>query len=1657
MSGDNGFPPEIPADLYSPPDRIESDPPAEPDPPVSTRPAELPFDQLSWETFERLCLRVAAEGRDSRYAKLYGRRGQGQEGIDLYVRRSTGRYEVWQSKRYKEFTAKKIEQAVDTFCEGTWRKQSDTFVLCVAASLQDTKIQGEIERQARRLRKSNIEFQPLDAQGFSGRLRKHPEIIDDFFGRPWVAAFCGEDVARQLRERLPVEEAAELRKSLGALYRNYFEIWDSGANLPAGFRDESHRGLPLRERYIEPDLIESTRVINTQTGARPDGNDNTFRPKDSESDRRANAPPVPRTEIVEQRSPAFSWISRHERSILLGEAGSGKSTLLRVLALEILAEKPNNAIVQARWAGYLPIWLPFSFWTESIASAPESRQLKASLRRYLEELDAPERLWPLVERALRDRRLLLLVDGLDEWANEQAGRTALDLLRGFVDNNRVAAILTSRPLGYQRISGLDDRWRVTELAPLSRPQQQELTYRWFRHVGTTTAHPEGPHRDDRQHNRIAREQARGFIAELHQQMQLAILAGIPLLLWGLIALHLSQARLPRNRFAAYQKLTELLLHSHPAKRRAAALNRGGEPGLSPEAQDDALACLAFEALIHGEQAALEDDRAKTRLVDYMAEELGYSRQEGLRAGEAFLDIGSDATGLLIHRSSQHFGFMHRAFLEFLAAAYISRLNLDEQTKLIQWHGRDPRWRDAILATIFLTRRPTDTEALVQAIEEVREGPTSAFVRQRILTELACGPFQLPPRLAKRLAQDAFAEIETGTWMPQRRKLMALIVDGLESDRLRGTVQERIRHWFPDRYRYRSGIYEAMAHWPQSRETFECLWHGLHGTEGRNRRAAALALAEAYRGDTEVEERLKQLLCTPAEPELHAATLDALALGWPESEGLEQLVADARQSLDPSLRLVALRALVAARRQTDQDRDELLALALGGSGLPRERRDELADALVAGWPADAVIKDFCLDGLDAWTRRSREYHERVEHEVASRVLLCGYSSDPEMIERLAAVFEQKKYVSVALGHDAMQLLPQVYPNATPRLEAAIEAWIPTQQYNEHEVAYAVLAIRTDKARNQLLELVNDAEHLHHWSVYALVEGWGMDDPQVSETLLSLAHADDTSALSVAAHLPEIIGDPQRCRQRLLELARQSRNKLGFTQVTAGLRRLGISEADDEILETLLDQDFDAPRGWLTYNLETLMQFFPQDARVRVLARKELARDPEYSCIESVASWYGDDSQMRKEIAAALSPLPAPLRLDLVERLSKLVPEDEFAHSLLSEYERDYAAPVTTAAAIGYYGSVTHHGHHSEDQLDHLRQGLVTVGAARDCAPQAAFAGLLTLDRLDLFLDLKWSPNNEPVKVSFYEYLNDYTVLYRHVAVHWDRLKQKINGPEWDRLKGIGREGRPEFKLLAPHVQDGSPLEQSIVERIESEGVRKRSAAELSLYARRRPGTGLLKALCLHRLDASSSRMTLPGIHDAMTAMEIIGDQFGEDSDLRAELERRVLASKYDDQFALIALCAGWPGCDVIEEALRWYRENNQRLHYPTLFYLISDQYGVAEFCERMEGILGDMKGTVWEISSRCAAPIIRRLRNDEDARTGLLARLRETSTPNVKASVPGLLAAASGMDDELRGWAFNELKRQAQRDGVSEHGLSLSDGTIRPVAHVLMELLEEIRE
>ena len=244
--------------------------PSEVGPPTQTRQQKLPFTELTWKNFERLCFRLANLSGDVEDVRFYGTRGQKQEGIDLYVRRSDGEYETWQCKRYKKITKKVLRDSVKKFLDGDWAKRTRKFRFAVASSLNLTGLAEEIVAQSELCKSYNIKFLPMDRDNLSVMLKNHPELVDDFFGRPWVVAFNGREAAASLSGRkLNPSEKVKVRKCLQALYNTYFRIVDGGIPATAQNFQGAIRPVAVYERYVEPfiDLIES--VVESKQAQEP--------------------------------------------------------------------------------------------------------------------------------------------------------------------------------------------------------------------------------------------------------------------------------------------------------------------------------------------------------------------------------------------------------------------------------------------------------------------------------------------------------------------------------------------------------------------------------------------------------------------------------------------------------------------------------------------------------------------------------------------------------------------------------------------------------------------------------------------------------------------------------------------------------------------------------------------------------------------------------------------------------------------------------------------------------------------------------------------------------------------------------------------------------------------------------------------------------------------------------------------------------------------------------------------------------------------------------------------------------------------------------------------------------------------------------------------
>lgn len=185
-------------------------------PPSSTRAQSLPFSDLSWENFERLCKTLVETDSEIKACNLYGRQGHCQNGIDLIAfpnDLTDNKPRVYQCKRVEKYTAAQIKGAVKKFTDNIstlrrkWRTVPSKLVLCCRCSLRSPDCQDEIVRQRNRLAKIGVSFEAWDEEELSRQLKDHHRIVDEFFGREWVRAFNGQEAAMALSQMFALDSS----------------------------------------------------------------------------------------------------------------------------------------------------------------------------------------------------------------------------------------------------------------------------------------------------------------------------------------------------------------------------------------------------------------------------------------------------------------------------------------------------------------------------------------------------------------------------------------------------------------------------------------------------------------------------------------------------------------------------------------------------------------------------------------------------------------------------------------------------------------------------------------------------------------------------------------------------------------------------------------------------------------------------------------------------------------------------------------------------------------------------------------------------------------------------------------------------------------------------------------------------------------------------------------------------------------------------------------------------------------------------------------------------------------------------------------------------------------------------------------------------------
>lgn len=1607
----------------TPPAWLETPPESDVPPPIETKLSELPFNALSWTDFERLCLRLARESSDIEICRHYGVPGDAQEGIDLFARiRATSTYRVYQCKRVKGFGPSEIAAAVDKFYDGDWRPRTSTFYLCTMESLSGKLRTDELLKQRTRLGTEGIDLVPWDADALSEELRSHPQIVDDFFGRQWVQRFCGNDAAARLGSRLDKQSVAKLRRGLAKLYFNIFRSHDP----TLAFRNPLLADGPSTTL---PDIIDDTTPRPADDFTRRSPPPQTQVESSYIDPRTGTAKEAPRQDVggnVQQRISTPLWIANSGSCLILGGPGSGKSTLLRVLTLDLLSTQPVFKETARRWGTFLPIWVPFARWTALLAEAAAGKTSLLELLRGWFELHDAKELIPLVEHALDDERLLLVVDGLDEWQHPDAGRSAFTLLCTFVERRNIPLIACARPHALHLF--VTPSLKHGELGTLTAPQQHAIVADALRReMKSSTEGADGT---------LVEGRTQACLRELSIRNDLVTLARTPMLLNLLVHLWHRDVDLPANRFEAYSRIIDVLIATHPAQRRAAAHVQ--RDTMRPDILRDVMARLALHLIERHSTGIILRRVAAKEIEAHLADQesgLALSLNDAKSETSQLLEYVTDSVGLLVAHSPTEVGFLHRVLMERLAAEAVAAKTGEDRRAFVQHHASNPQMHETILALTSLLRSAEDGQAVIDAVRAGLDGAFQRLMGLPLLAEIALAARSCPPRTAQAIAAEMLEEIERGPYLGIKKRLLQLAVRGLRAGPTQSLIRKQIYRWLPRRLSYRSGVYLAAADWPTNNAVLEFLRRGLYEEDtGEVRAAASSALVHAKRAGG--IGALIDLATRSPIPRIRAGLLDALLRSGelPSEEACERIIGNSPHA---ELRLVGVHARILHKSVRDGDLVYLLKAMEWSRLLPWGWRHDVPDILLQGWPRSERVRDECLQALKG--------QNRMDSDLARRLLVRGYCRDPLVTEILVQELQAER---PPFDREVWPLYDR-HARDIPAIAEAMDALLAKLPYDPVGAHWAALTSGSEHAKRSLIERLE--MNWPGWPARALLVRWGMGDSEVAERLTAFLTQPDRRRAAAMAHLaPQILGNREECRAylwSLLEVEASTRfhNRLDF--VLRGLATIRDEGSEPEAVSRYLAAEAESGNRQARHEL---IANWCDDHRVESLALTELDNP---DCEGNALALGARRSEaLRESLMDKSGVLSASLRLTLAHDLGAYVVNRE-SREQLSLYTHEHDGAVRAMAAISYCQSLGTEAPGIMDTLTHrFQRELMNVGTSMDEAREAALCGLLELGKVELFASAREERTGDPAElVSIHSFSSavSNTTLWRQITKCWGLLRQHLDKQLFPRLFGGDADSIETWETLAAFAEPRTPLGLELRERILRSSPERVGPNMLRFLYRDSGPSARLRDLCLDCIrNRSDLDFAIRTGERAVVGATVLAAAFGGDDEV-LKLASLTCEESAHDNMMILALCEGWPQSEILNQILAHIRAKHLLISGVIRLALIATLGTVVEFQKLMaQDYVEGLRPCDLDPSMRL---IMRRLHQDPEVAEATVSLLEDADSATW-ARVVRVLGRVRSLPAGLRQEAERRIAHELAGSVAPLLLLDPVDGSIRTSGSILFEIV-----
>jgi NACHT domain len=1440
-----------------------------PTPPANTKVAALPLLEIGWENFERLCRRLAERSGDVEKAWGYGTPGQTQFGIDILVRLNDGTIEVWQSKRHKRFGAADVKTALALFLSHDFATTAKRFVLALACPLSSTGVIDEIQRATTQLADRGIAFEPIGSTELTDQLRQEAEIVDDFFGRPWVDAACGPEAAAALANRVSRFDLEGVRDRLRQFYPAWIASVDPGLPIAGQDKDGAPVASPaLAQRYVLPDLLMDVSIADQEeavsTAPKPLTRDDpavqSIELQASGFQRAVSSAPRSRERMLS----VDQFLASEKRAVITADAGAGKTTLLRFLALEILSETPEVEAVRNIYASYIPIWVSFALWCRMAEGKDHPPPLEDVVHAFIKS-QSDAAFADDVKRSLGDNKIILLVDGLDEARGSAASETILSGLTTFVELRNVSVIATSRPHGMRALSAISGSWAKLRLAPLSEAKRDALALLWYRILERNDL---GASAAARTVENQAQHRANSFTSALARNAGISRLSFTPLFLVALLKLHRAGRDLPRNRFEASKEIVDQLLEHQP-RRRAKDAVETKNPILDSRMRDRLLEEFAY-GLHRSELRGSVADGAFVNDAVAHAAKLIMTRtgNTNLDAAEdsasSVFSFSEESAGILVKKSPDSIGFLHRLLQEYLVARKLVQSSLPDKIEFIKGHATQSDWSEPILYLLFLVTNEHEVGQLLEAIEQApASSVTEKAVRDAVLTEATFADFSHDLICVRRIANNLFAEAELFAWGTRQQQLLASVTDGLFSQSISAHCANKLSEWVPDYHGSgRASAVLAMRDWDVNLRP-ACKTALLRIIAGENDyvwRHAGQVLSEFAAGDQATKDALLQLLHRPRSVDTLHASLFALGRGWKADADVAAIALNLRQSEHVGIKADAIR-IRAERGEADLTDLELFA------PLAFEKEPGLSNEVFAPDLVSYFGKHFKAETVAHIERGFNASRSRNDEITLVGSLIAADPSHSLIAPTLTTILS-KDYAFADLFGRSNILVDRV--TWTPEHIALIEDHLNKDQFLDYETYWISKVLPLPFVKNKMLASLKEDHSLAFWASRGLLEGWGKDDHEVQEAFKALLSGSTDKIAHTAKELPLVIDDTAAVRQAILRAFAAKPRRMEL--LVAGIRNLDLPADDEEAFQACYGA------GSLTNNMmyddmwrKELIRTYSARPEVRALAIAELAmRDGN---LDAVAYNYKDDADMCARVLKVACPLSKPFRLTLVSQLELAAQSSELAESLLGRARFDTDGAISGTAIMGWAETNVAHGSLDQAKEAFLADELNAVGPQLHHRHAAGVIGLGMADKLTAFAtSMDYQGRPRCVDVGHIALSRDDDRYMRRMLPMWDRFVAALES-EKDVIERLQISPETCLTVLNPGVRNAGKLFALMMAAIPT--ARHVNLHEhISVLARFQPDSDAMRDLIMPLVLLRGRSRTNGDTWAAMSAAEIFAEHFSQ---------------------------------------------------------------------------------------------------------------------------------------------------------------------------------------